>query len=211
MSFPLVGAHPRRMAALGCPLSADCGVSRRGVAKGKMGSVVCMGRKRSGAPDLRRPSSGNIHVPQVRGSSGPAANAPAKPPAKKEEQHTNDVFMAGLQRHAAQNSWAEPSGSKHAKGLTSNPMDDALVHAAGAGDVGTVLMLLFRNAKVRTEIRDADGLSALQAAAKNGHGEIVRCLVEAGAPMDARTADGDGVTALCLAFEQTHMKVVQLL
>ena len=107
------------LAALICPLSAECGVSRRGVAKGKMGNgnVVNMGRKKNGAPDPRRPSSGTIQIPQVRGPARPATNAPA--PTKKEEKHTNDAVMAGMLRHAAQKSWAETSGSKRAKGLTS--------------------------------------------------------------------------------------------
>ena len=98
-----------------CPLTV---VSRRGVAKGKVGSVVKMGKRRKGAPDPRQPSSGIIHVPQVRGPSGPATNAPAKPPTK-EEKNTNAAFLAGMRRSTAQNSSAGTSGSKRAQGLTS--------------------------------------------------------------------------------------------
>jgi len=90
---------------------------------------------------------------------------------------------------------------------------DDLAFAVRAGDIGAVLMILFRSRDVkgRMDNRNATGHTALHTAAIKGHGAMVKLLLEAGASMEATTADGDGVTALCLAYHCRHIHVVQLL
>ena len=46
-------------------------------------------------------------------------------------------------------------------------------------------------------------------ASRNGHVEVVRALVEAGASVDQ--ARNDGVTPLCIASEEGHVEVVRVL
>jgi len=79
------------------------------------------------------------------------------------------------------------------RSLANRPAD--LVLAAETGDLATVRRLLRAGAKV--DIRNAEGRTALQAAALGGQAETLRLLLEKGADLNAK--DRSDQTALMLA------------
>jgi hypothetical protein len=82
-----------------------------------------------------------------------------------------------------------------------------LIDAAHAGDVGQVKALLAAGADANA--RNADGGTALMAAAGKGHLEVVQALLAARA--DANAKADKGYTALTFAASSGHLKVVQAL
>ena len=85
----------------------------------------------------------------------------------------------------------------------------ALLSAAGGDDDDASGVQLLLKHKARVDARDANGRSALHAAARAGHAGIASALVEAGA--DARARDGDGRTPLLDAAEGGNPAVVDAL
>ncbi|XP_070368487.1 cortactin-binding protein 2 isoform X4 [Equus asinus] len=83
-----------------------------------------------------------------------------------------------------------------------------LQQAAAQGNV-TLLSMLLNEEGLDINYSCEDGHSALYSAAKNGHTDCVRLLLNAEAQVDA--ADKNGFTPLCAAAAQGHFKCVQLL
>ncbi|XP_013133451.1 PREDICTED: E3 ubiquitin-protein ligase mib1 [Papilio polytes] len=70
--------------------------------------------------------------------------------------------------------------------------NEELVKAAANGDAARCADILARGEGVRADVNGVyGGHTALQAAAQNGHVEVIRALVEAGAEADAEDRDGD--------------------
>ncbi|XP_068621070.1 E3 ubiquitin-protein ligase MIB1 isoform X2 [Battus philenor] len=70
--------------------------------------------------------------------------------------------------------------------------NEELVKAAANGDAARCADILARTDGARADVNGVyGGHTALQAAAQNGHVEVVRALVEAGAEADAEDRDGD--------------------
>ncbi|KAH9249465.1 hypothetical protein BASA81_012827 [Batrachochytrium salamandrivorans] len=89
---------------------------------------------------------------------------------------------------------------------TSN--NNSLVDAAGSGNKDLVLDLLAKGAQA-SFANAAGGMSALHAAAKHGHPEVVNVLLYAGATLELR--DGTGASALHLACFNGHIECVRAL
>ncbi|KAM6203028.1 cortactin-binding protein 2 isoform 2-T2 [Rhynchocyon petersi] len=83
-----------------------------------------------------------------------------------------------------------------------------LQQAAAQGNV-TLLSMLLNEEGLDINYSCEDGHSALYSAAKNGHTDCVRLLLNAEAPVNA--ADRNGFTPLCAAAAQGHVKCVELL
>ncbi|KAM9215911.1 cortactin-binding protein 2 [Dugong dugon] len=83
-----------------------------------------------------------------------------------------------------------------------------LQQAALQGNV-TLLSMLLNEEGLDINYSCEDGLSALYSAAKNGHTDCVRLLLDAEAQVNA--ADKNGFTPLCAAAAQGHDKCVELL
>lgn len=83
-----------------------------------------------------------------------------------------------------------------------------LQQAAAQGNV-TLLSMLLNEEGLDINYSCEDGHSALYSAAKNGHTDCVRLLLNADAQVDA--ADRNGFTPLCAAAAQGHYKCVELL
>ncbi|XP_004389686.1 cortactin-binding protein 2 [Trichechus manatus latirostris] len=83
-----------------------------------------------------------------------------------------------------------------------------LQQAAAQGNV-TLLSMLLNEEGLDINYSCEDGLSALYSAAKNGHTDCVRLLLNAEAQVNA--ADKNGFTPLCAAAAQGHDKCVELL
>ncbi|XP_049626982.1 cortactin-binding protein 2 isoform X1 [Suncus etruscus] len=83
-----------------------------------------------------------------------------------------------------------------------------LQQAAAQGNV-TLLSMLLNEEGLDINYSCEDGHSALYSAAKNGHTDCVRLLLNAEAQVSA--ADKNGFTPLCAAAEQGHFKCVELL
>ncbi|XP_039716563.1 cortactin-binding protein 2 isoform X4 [Pteropus medius] len=83
-----------------------------------------------------------------------------------------------------------------------------LQQAAAQGNV-TLLSMLLNEEGLDINYSCEDGHSALYSAAKNGHTDCVRLLLNAEAQVDA--ADKNGFTPLCAAAAQGHFKCVELL
>ncbi|MEV0787334.1 ankyrin repeat domain-containing protein [Streptomyces sp. NPDC050423] len=86
---------------------------------------------------------------------------------------------------------------------------DQLVRSAGDGDVIEVARLLEQGAAVDTPNRD--GRTALDRAVEQGHADVVRRLVGAGADLEQRAGEYQESTPLCLAASQGHTAVVGVL
>ncbi|MEU8629855.1 ankyrin repeat domain-containing protein [Streptomyces sp. NPDC048669] len=84
-----------------------------------------------------------------------------------------------------------------------------LVRSAGDGDVIEVARLLERGAVADTPNRD--GRTALDRAVEQGHADVVRRLVGAGADLEQRAGAYQESTPLCLAASQGHTAVVGVL
>ncbi|XP_013168101.1 PREDICTED: E3 ubiquitin-protein ligase mib1 [Papilio xuthus] len=70
--------------------------------------------------------------------------------------------------------------------------NEELVKAAANGDAARCADILARSDGARADVNGVyGGHTALQAAAQNGHVEVIRALVEAGAEADAEDRDGD--------------------
>lgn len=89
--------------------------------------------------------------------------------------------------------------------------DTTLRKAADAGYTSLVATLLSKPgmSDILNDVLPSSGDSALMCAAKAGHLEVVRLLLEAG--VDTTLPDADGKTALMLAMEKNHPDVVALL
>jgi ankyrin repeat protein len=85
----------------------------------------------------------------------------------------------------------------------------ALLSAAGGDDDDASGVQLLLKHKARVDSRDAQGRSALHAAARAGHAGIAQVLLEAGA--DARARDAEGRTPLLDAAEGGNVAVVDAL
>ena len=72
---------------------------------------------------------------------------------------------------------------------------DDLVHGAQMGDTAAIRPLLARGASVDTT--DGEGNTLLMLAARDGHEELARLLIDYRAKLNARNAAGD--TALAMA------------
>ncbi|KAM4874323.1 cortactin-binding protein 2 isoform 3-T4 [Thomomys bottae] len=83
-----------------------------------------------------------------------------------------------------------------------------LQQAAAQGNV-TLLSMLLNEEGLDINYSCEDGHSALYSAAKNGHTDCVRLLLNAEARIDA--ADKNGFTPLCAAAAQGHFECVELL
>lgn len=83
-----------------------------------------------------------------------------------------------------------------------------LQQAAAQGNV-TLLSMLLNEDGLDIHYSCEDGHSALYSAAKNGHTDCVRLLLNAKAQVNA--ADRNGFTPLCTAAAQGHFKCVALL
>ncbi|XP_006882728.1 PREDICTED: cortactin-binding protein 2-like [Elephantulus edwardii] len=83
-----------------------------------------------------------------------------------------------------------------------------LQQAAAQGNV-TLLSMLLNEEGLDINYSCEDGHSALYSAARNGHTDCVRLLLNAEAHVDA--ADRNGFTPLCAAVAQGHVKCVELL
>nr|XP_040147526.1 cortactin-binding protein 2 isoform X2 [Ictidomys tridecemlineatus] len=83
-----------------------------------------------------------------------------------------------------------------------------LQQAAAQGNV-TLLSMLLNEEGLDINYSCEDGHSALYSAAKNGHTDCVRLLLNAEAQVDA--ADKNGFTPLCAAAAQGHFECVELL
>uniref|UniRef100_A0A8D1DUQ9 Cortactin-binding protein 2 n=1 Tax=Sus scrofa TaxID=9823 RepID=A0A8D1DUQ9_PIG len=83
-----------------------------------------------------------------------------------------------------------------------------LQQAAAQGNV-TLLSMLLNEEGLDINYSCEDGHSALYSAAKNGHTDCVRLLLNAEAQVNA--ADKNGFTPLCAAAAQGHFKCVELL
>lgn len=80
--------------------------------------------------------------------------------------------------------------------------------AALAGNICTVRRLLEEGADARAADDDSHGGTALMAAARNGHTEIVQLLQPFS---DSLAVDCDGETAMMLSAGNGHAKIVELL
>ncbi|XP_058510924.1 cortactin-binding protein 2 isoform X2 [Ochotona princeps] len=83
-----------------------------------------------------------------------------------------------------------------------------LQQAAAQGNV-TLLSMLLNEEGLDINYSCEDGHSALYSAAKNGHADCVRLLLNAKAQVNA--ADRNGFTPLCVAAAQGHFKCLRLL
>ncbi len=81
-----------------------------------------------------------------------------------------------------------------------------LLHAAGRGDADEVEKGLSAGANVNAE---KDGWTPLMLAARNGHAEIAKLLIEANADVYAKNQNG--FTPLMFAAEDGHAEIVKLL
>ncbi|NED92767.1 ankyrin repeat domain-containing protein [Streptomyces sp. SID11233] len=88
-------------------------------------------------------------------------------------------------------------------------MADQLVVSAGAGDVVEVDRLLGQGAVVDAPHRD--GRTALDRAAEQGHADVVRRLLGAGAELEQPAGEYQESTPLCLAASRGHAAVVGVL
>ncbi|MGW6055326.1 ankyrin repeat domain-containing protein [Streptomyces sp. NPDC055189] len=86
---------------------------------------------------------------------------------------------------------------------------DQLVRSAGDGDVSGVARLLGQGAVV--DAPDRDGRTALDRAAEQGHADVVRQLVTAGADLGQPAGEYQDVTPLCLAAHRGHTAAVGVL
>lgn len=89
------------------------------------------------------------------------------------------------------------------------PGAEELCRASAEGDFRTVQLLLERGADA--EVRDADGLTPLMIAVKNGFREVAMRLLDKGADIEAKRADRWPFTALQLAVEGGRREMVELL
>jgi ankyrin repeat protein len=94
-------------------------------------------------------------------------------------------------------------------GCSRNP-DTPLTIAAHSGNNAEVQKLLQQGAKVVNE-KDSNGLTALMWAARSGHTEVMKSLVDAGADMNLRDCASNGWTALIHAVHKNQNKAVLLL
>ena len=83
--------------------------------------------------------------------------------------------------------------------------------AAAKGEISEVKHLLKGGFLRRPDVeaKDSNGMTALHHAARNGHIEVVRLLLDSGATVDAR--EQVGITPLSLAASRGHAVVIQLL
>jgi len=108
-------------------------------------------------------------------------------------------------------SWEAMGGALLMVGLlaaATPPVSTTLLDAAKEGDAAAVRTLLTQGAD--PNFARGDGLAALHMAADEGHVEVVRLLIAAGAGVDARTRIG-GYTPLHLASGGAHLSVVRAL
>ncbi|MFD9433118.1 ankyrin repeat domain-containing protein [Streptomyces sp. NPDC060002] len=86
---------------------------------------------------------------------------------------------------------------------------DQLVRSAGDGDMIEIARLLGQGAVVDRPNRD--GRTALDRAVEQGHADVVRRLVGAGADLEQQAGEYQESTLLCLAASHGHTAVVRVL
>jgi len=111
--------------------------------------------------------------------------------------------------------WTAPLAQAHhisprtSASFSSRPKSDALVKAAGVGDLKTIRKLLRSGVSPNADSKGDEGVSALSAASANGKVETVRFLLNHGA--DVNADDFWGGNALVGASLDGHVDVVKLL
>ncbi|THX37115.1 purine and uridine phosphorylase [Aureobasidium pullulans] len=90
--------------------------------------------------------------------------------------------------------------------MSDDLMSDDLASAASSGDLETVKVLLEQGRS--PNLLDQSGYTPLQAAAREGHIDVVQKLIECGAHVDMFGLRG---TALAIAAESGHIDLVQIL
>ncbi|KAL6034546.1 hypothetical protein STEG23_034984, partial [Scotinomys teguina] len=100
-------------------------------------------------------------------------------------------------------------GLLHHMGHVKAPIVPTLLQQAAAQGNVTLLSMLLNEEGLDINYSCEDGHSALYSAAKNGHTDCVRLLLNAEARVDA--ADRNGFTPLCAAAAQGHFECVELL
>jgi len=85
-----------------------------------------------------------------------------------------------------------------------------LMRAASAGYLDIIKLLLAKGADVNADTSKYNGcVSALWAATKNGHAEVVKVLLEHGA--SSTRSDSQGLTPLMCAIDKGHLEVAKVL
>jgi uncharacterized protein len=97
-------------------------------------------------------------------------------------------------------------------------LDAALVKAAEAGKAASVRSLLKRGASPNAANTDGNSLTALMLAARGGHSDVVRILLQASAKVDATASvpvgasgGNTGLTALMMAAASGDLPTIKLL
>ncbi|KAI4372907.1 hypothetical protein MLD38_011088 [Melastoma candidum] len=103
----------------------------------------------------------------------------------------------------------ETAGDSRPLDCRADPRGEEIFAAARHGDMKLLKSLLNDRERITAAFRDRNGLTALHAAAIKGYEEVVRLLVDAGIPIDAR--DNEGHTPLHLATVRGDTRTVQAL
>jgi ankyrin repeat protein len=132
------------------------------------------------------------------------------------DPHAKDLFGSNTLRVAWVSGFPECAEALVAAGACDRRMGD-LVRAAAAGEVEAVRALLAAGADVdaRWSLKAGVETTALHAAAENGHGAVVRILLDAGANVNCPTIEYkrnmEGDTPLLAAARNGHAEIVRLL
>ena len=94
------------------------------------------------------------------------------------------------------------------KAFSKKEANSALMLAAERGNAANIITALDQGANIN--ITNSFGITALMGAAKSGHTEIVKLLLEHGADV-ARVDEANGATALMFAAKKGHTETVKLL
>jgi ankyrin repeat protein len=87
---------------------------------------------------------------------------------------------------------------------------NGMFHEVESGDVEAVRVLLDKDPGL-IRSRDKDGYTMLHRAAQQGHLQLMKLLIDKGAPVDERSHDGSNLTSLHLAANEDQIATVKLL